>query len=381
MARYLTSFIEKDLKSKIVLLGGPRQVGKTSLALEILGLPHDAPKEHPAYFNWDIASDRPKVRELRLPAHEKLIVLDEIHKYARWRNLLKGLYDKYRASRQFLVTGSARLDHYRKGGDSLQGRHHFYRLHPYSLLELDSEAKASTLGGLLEYGGFPEPLFEASETHWRRWSLERNQLILRDDLKDLERVREVSLVEMLVDALPSRVGSPLSVQSLREDLEVAHDTVERWLTILENLYYCFRISPYGSPKIKAVKKEKKLYLWDWSVLKGDPGARFENLVACQLLKYCHFKQDTQGHLMDLRYVRDTEKREIDFVVLQDRKPLFAVECKVSEKSVNEFARYLRTRTSIPKFYQVHLGKADFGDAETDVRVLPFGRFCRELELP
>jgi predicted AAA+ superfamily ATPase len=204
--------------------------------------------------------------------------------------------------------------------------------------------------------------------------------VVGTDLRELERVHEVSLIELLLEALPDRVGSPLSLQSLREDLHVSHDSVRRWLGILENLYLCFRIAPYGAPKIRAVKKEQKLYLWDWSRL-ADPGARFENLVACQLLKYCHFVEDAEGHRMELRFLRDTDRREVDFVVLRDKRPEMAVECRTGERQVSPHARYFRERTAIRRFFQVHLGSRDHGDAESDVRVLPFRTFVAELAMP
>jgi predicted AAA+ superfamily ATPase len=96
--------------------------------------------------------------------------------------------------------------------------------------------------------------------------------VVGDDLRDLERVRELSLVEQLADMLPDRVGSPLSIKSLREDPEVDHKAAERWVSLLENLYVCFRIPPFGAKRIRAVKKEQKLYLWDWSTV-PDPGPR------------------------------------------------------------------------------------------------------------
>ncbi len=260
------------------------------------------------------------------------------------------------------------------------GRYHYFRLHPFSVPELQSYyADRFDLNRLLIFGGFPEPYFAESQRDLRRWQLERQARILQEDLRDLERVQEVSKMELLMDALPARVGSPLSLRALQEDLEVAHSTVARWLDILDNLYVSFRISPYGSPRIRAVKKEQKLYLWDWSVIE-DPGARFENFVASHLLKYCHFMQDTQGHKMELRYVRDTDKREVDFVVIQNKKPIFAVEAKVSDSDLSPHLRYFAERTPVPKFYQTHLGTACFGDPEREGRVLPFLRLCSELNL-
>jgi predicted AAA+ superfamily ATPase len=368
--------VREALKKKMVLVGGPRQVGKTTFALGFLG--KDADEKHPAYLNWDHPSVPPRLRRAELPAGEPLLLLDEIHKYARWRNLLKGIYDTERSRRKILVTGSARLDYYRKGGDSLAGRYRYFRLHPFSLRELSRSPSRSDLEALLKFGGFPEPLLARNEAEHRIWQRDRISRVVREDLRDLEHVREITLLEHLVDLLPSRVGSPLSIKSLREDLQIDHKTAERWLSILENMYVCFRLSPYGAPRVRAVKKERKLYLWDWSSVE-DIGPRFENLVASQLLKYCHWVEDTEGYSMDLRYLRDTDKREVDFVVLRDRKPLFAVECKSGEKAVGAAIRYFAERTSIPRFYQAHLGERCFSTGK--ITVLPFARLCEELELP
>jgi predicted AAA+ superfamily ATPase len=289
---------------------------------------------------------------------------------------VKGLFDTREPQQSFLVTGSARLDVYRRGGDSLHGRYHPYRLHPFSVTEVGGER--DQIDGLLRFGGFPEPFLRASERHWRRWQRERLDRIVRDDVRDLERIREISLIDLLVEALPARVGSPLSVKNLREDLEVAHDTVERWLTILENLYVCFRIPPLGAPKIRAVKKERKLYLWDGSAV-PEPGPRLENLVASHLMKLCHFREDTEGERMELRFLRDTDVREVDFVVLEGRKPRFAVEVKSGERSVGPALRYFKERVGIPRWYQVHLGTKDV--MVDGVRILPLATLCRELGVP
>lgn len=372
--RYLEFSIRQDLNEKMVFIGGPRQVGKTTLALQVAGL---SDKDHPAYRNWDDARTKSLLIKGELPDGNRLIVFDEIHKYARWRNYLKGLYDTRFPKTNFLVTGSARLDYYRKGGDSLVGRYHYFRLHPFSFPELGTAVNRDDLRQLLRLGGFPEPFLKGDETYWRRWQRERLSRVIYDDLRDLEHVREVSLIELLLDALPERVGSPLSIKNLRDQLDVAHDTVERWISILENLYVVFRIAPFGAPKIKAVKKEQKLYFWDWSQC-ADEGSRFENMVACHLLKHCHFIEDTTGHRMELRYLRDVEKREVDFVVLKDRVPEFAVECKSGERAVSPAIHYFRQRVRIPSFFQVHLGQKDYSPKEAaNVRVLPFAVFCKQ----
>lgn len=359
----------------MVFIGGPRQVGKTVFALEFLSPPDI---KHPAYLNWDDIQVRPSLMKGELPAGQPVIILDEIHKYARWRNLVKGFYDTRKTETAFIVTGSARLDHYRKGGDSLHGRYHYYRLHPFSLRELNANPSQTDVELLFRFGGFPEPLFRGEERFWRRWQRERTHRVIYDDIRDLERVKEISLLELLAEELPRRVGSPLSIKNLREVLDIAHETVDRWVRVFERMYYCFRIPPHGAPRIRAVKKEQKLYLWDWTAVQ-DRGARFENLVACQLLKYCHFMEDSEGYGMDLRFLRDTDKREVDFLVLKDGRPLFAVECKTGEKDISPALFYFKERVSIPTCYQVHTGTRNY--EKKGIRVLPFSTFCRELLMP
>lgn len=357
-------------------------MGKTTISLSLLGL--ESPIKGPlpnAYINWDIVPDKELLIKGYLPADEPIIILDEIHKYAHWRNLVKGFYDKYKSQTAFLITGSARLDYYAKGGDSLQGRYHYYRLHPLSLGEIDSTYNPKSLDPLLEFGGFPEPFIAQDKRTYRRWHRERISRVLHEDLRDLERVNEISLLEVLVDALPKRVGSPLSLNSLRENLHISHESITRWMNILENMYVGYSVSPYGSDKIRALKKEKKFYLWDWSVCQEN-GAKFENMVASQLLKFCHFKEDWDGYTMDLRYIRNREGKEVDFLVIQDGKPLFAVECKYKKTTLDPSINYFRNKLDeIPMFYQVHMKSDDDHLVDEKTRIMPFSKFCKELSLP
>ncbi len=366
ITRYIKKYIQKDLAKKMVFIGGPRQAGKTTLAKSFLTSKNQ-------YLTWDDLEDRNVIKDHKINSELKIVALDEIHKYARWRMLVKGLFDKYGDILKVLVTGSARLDHFRKGGDSLVGRYHYYRLHPLSLPEADQKYSRKTTLDLLKFSGFPEPFFEKNENEYRRWQRERLSRVVYQDISDLGTIKELSLIELLVDTLPSRVGSVLSIKSLKEDLEVSPNTVSRWIEILEHVYYCFRILSYGAPKIRAVKKSNKLYLWDWCQVENS-GARFENMVASHLLKYCHFLEDTEGHKMELRFLRDVDLREIDFVVIKNKKPLFAVECKTGEGHISKHLYYYRERTNIPKFYQVHLGNAEFVDG--NCHLLPFEKFCK-----
>ena len=376
--RYIKDGIEADLADRMVFIGGPRQVGKTTLALSLLTGQQD--ESSPAYLNWDVLADRENILAERVPSGQPRVIFDEIHKYANWRNLMKGLYDKNRSSVSFIVTGSARLDYYRKGGDSLQGRYHYYRLHPFTATEHDKAPNQGLVDRLLQFGGFPEPFLRGEARFHRRWLREHSARVLYEDLRDLENVREVSALELLLSHLPACVGSPLSVNSLGQLLQVSHESVERWLAIFERLYLCYRIPPLGAGRIRAVRKEKKLYFWDWSRVE-DRGVRFENMVAGHLLKYCHYLEDTEGHHMELRFIRDTDKREVDFVVLRDGSPEFAVECKSGDRRAAPACGYFRERTDIPRFYQVHLGSRDFGNAAANTRVLPFATFCGEVDIP
>lgn len=358
----MTGAVADDLCEKMVFVGGARQVGKTTLATDLLGRRFRSP----AYFNWDSRADRRSILDSRWPGDAELIILDEIHKHRGWKNLIKGEYDKLKNRYKFLVTGSARLDVVRRGGDSLQGRYHYYRLHPFSLPELagrgalpepfkeipiSETASRSEFEALLEFGGFPEPLFKQSDRFLRRWHNEKIERMFRDDIVSIEQVRDLGRMKLLSDMLPERVGSLFSTNAVREDLESGFKAVSHWLVVLESFYYHFRIRPFAHRWIRSIKKEPKLYLWDWSEV-PDPAARFENMIAGHLLKLCHFLYDRDGLRAELSFLRDVDKREVDFLVTVDRKPWFAVEAKLSEENVSTNLRYFLDKLKIPFVYQV-----------------------------
>jgi uncharacterized protein len=366
--RYLAPQVRADLARKMVFVAGPRQVGKTTLARSL-------PGAAAAYLSWDIAEHRERILRRQLPA-SKLWIFDEIHKYRSWRGLLKGLYDGRRPGQRILVTGSARLDLYRYGGDSLQGRYHLLRLHPFSAAELGLRS-AAELRDLLTLGGFPEPFLGGSEVEARRWAREYRNRLVREDVVSLERVQDLGNLELLALRLPELAGSPLSLNALREDLQVAHKTVASWLGILERLYAIFRLPPFGAPRIRAVKKEQKHYHLDWSLV-PDGAARFENLVAAHLLKWVHFEQDARGRDLELRYFRDTDGREVDLVVVEGRRPLLLVECKWADAEVDPSLRYLKARFPEAEAWQLSAtGRYDYVTPE-GIRVAPALRFLADL---
>ncbi|MBN2036734.1 MAG: DUF4143 domain-containing protein [Chitinispirillaceae bacterium] len=222
----------------------------------------------------------------------------------------------------------------------------------FSAAELKLKNRGQILD-LMTYGGFPEPCLLRDENETRRWSREYRTRLVRDDIRDLERVVDLGLMEQLSLRLPGLVGSPLSINALREDLQVSHSTVSHWLEILERLYFIFRLPPFGPPKIRAVKKEAKHYHYDWTLVQ-DRGARFENMVACHLLKWCHFIEDTQGRDMELRYFRDVDLHEVDFVVLENGKPQLFLECKTGDKDIGKGLAYLHERMPSVKAVQITL---------------------------
>jgi uncharacterized protein len=387
-ARTLERPIVADLVERMVFLAGPRQIGKTTAAGHIL-----AQHAAGAYFNWDNRDDRRDIRAARWPAGPALVVLDELHKWRGWKGWLKGEFDKHHDRLSFLVTGSARLDVYRRGGDSLQGRYRHYRLHPFSVAELAGRLPDATvvggelpiataseaseaLGDLLEYSGFPEPFFAQSARAHRRWQRDRVDRFFREDVRELDAVRDLSAIEALADLMTERVGSPLSLNALREDLEVSHRAVTHWVDVLDHLYHLVRVRPYDARQVRALRQMPKVYLWDWSLV-ASPGARFENMVGMHLLKFVHTLRDVHGFDAALHYLRDRAGREVDFLVTLARKPWFAVEAKVSDLTITPALRYFGTRLQIPYLYQVVLeGTRDF--VQDDVRCVPAAPFLAAL---
>lgn len=362
LERRIQREIERDLAEKMVLLSGPRQCGKTTLVRGI------ARAQKGNYLSWDDAGERRLIQTLGFDFDAPLWVFDELHKFRRWRGFLKGLYDTHHERQRILVTGSARLELYGRGGDSLQGRYFAHHLHPFTAAEVarrapvaldripelpESPVPADLLDGLLELGGFPEPFLSGSARQAARWRLGYAARLVQEEVRSLEQIRELERVELLYERLGAVAGGILSINSLREDLEVAFETVRSWLSILEKLDAIFRISPYGPPRIKAVKKEQKLYFWDWPRAESE-AARFENLLALHLVRLVDWARDVEGEKLELRYFRSRMGHEVDFVLLRRGKPWLIIEAKLSEQPLDSGVRYLLERVPVPFAFQVHL---------------------------
>ena len=342
MERYLQQDVKQALAEKIVLLTGPRQCGKTTLAKQL----------YPDfdYFNYDAMEDRLALREKSWDRSKSLVIFDELHKMKEWKRWIKGVYDKEGVKPQLLMTGSAKLDVYRKVGDSLAGRYFQYRLHPLDLKEVvqyDSVYDQAEIFKRLWYcGGFPEPFFKGSENYYKRWRRSHLDIILRQDLIDTQVVRDIRSIELLVQLLKQRVGAGVSYANLARDLERDINTVKRWLQLLENLYVIFRVTPFHKQIARALLKEPKYYFFDIAQVEGD-SARLENLVAVALLKELHFIEDTTGIAVELNYLRTKDGKELDFVICMDRKPTHLIEVKSADATAaTAFQHFLPMFSSV-----------------------------------
>lgn len=340
MKRRLELFLLKDLRKKMVLLSGPRQVGKTSLSQNLV--------KESEYYNFDVLQDRKILLNQEWTKKSELLIFDEIHKMKAWKTWLKGVYDAQKTTPPLLVTGSARLEVYRKGGDSLAGRYFGYRLHPFTVSELREQMPAEkVLKRLLEAGGFPEPFLAKNVSDVRRWRNSHLYTILREDLLSLEKIREISLMETLVLLLQDRVGSTVSYQSLAKDLQVSSHTVKHWLDILERLYIIYKVPPYSTQIARSLLKESKYYFYDVGCTQDPASARLENVVASALLSEIHFLEDTQGIQGKLFFLKNRDGLEVDFLVALNRKPALLVEVKWADEAFSKNLFHFKNQLKAP----------------------------------
>jgi predicted AAA+ superfamily ATPase len=359
----------------MVFLSGPRQVGKTTVAKQ---LGNSFAEE--CYFSWDnqlhreiiVKGQQAVATELgldRLTGNKPLCTFDELHKYQHWRDFLKGFFDQYENRTHVLVTGSASLETFRRGGDSLMGRYFPFSLHPVSVAECNNlnpvgvintqplNIDESQWDALWRFGGFPEPFLKANQRFYNRWRGLRTEQLFREDLRDLTRIQELGQVEMLAELLRTQVGQLTSYSYLAKNIRVSVDTIRRWINTLESLFYCFTIKPWHSNVARALRKEPKYYLWDWSQV-DDPGARAENLVACALLKAVHWWTETGEGNYGLHFIRDKQKREVDFLVSRDQQPWFLVEVKSSNKAnLSDSLEYFQQQVKASHAFQVAMDAA------------------------
>ncbi len=347
--RYIMSYVLEDLSKKMVFVGGPRQVGKTTLSKAILS--NDFPTGR--YLNWDFDEDRQDILQKKWSTDNRLLVFDELHKFPRWKTWIKGIYDVSHEFHHFLITGSARLDVYRRGGDSLLGRYHYWRLHPFTLDEIPKGiSEKDAFHRLMTVGGFPEPFHDGDERAARRWRRERLDRVLREDIRDLESVRSIQLLSVFLDMLRHRVGSMITLSNIASDLQISPKTAKVWLEVLERMYLVFSVRPFTRSLPRAVLKPPKVYFFNNGDVIGDDGAHFENLVAASLLKRLHFLEDYEGYRYELRYIRDKEGREVDFAIVKEGQLEELIEVKYSDENISRSLQYYAQRLKPKRATQI-----------------------------
>jgi len=319
LSRSIERSLAKDLDKKMILLSGPRQAGKTTLSRSL--------RQQASYLNFDNDEDRMKILKKNWSPDTDLLILDEIHKMHLWKRWLKGVWDQKPLHLRVMVTGSAKLDIAKKMGDSLAGRHFTYRLYPFDLAELKAANQSVPLVELFEYGNFPEPLLQKDRGFYGKWRKSHQDLIIRQDLISFESIRDVAAIETLLLLLRERVGSSLSYASLARDLQRDPTTIKRWLTLLENLYLIFKITPYSKNIARSILKEPKYYFYDAATPAGDNGQKLENLVAFSLLKKAHFLSDCLGRKATVHYLKSKDQVEVDFVFEVEGRPPELIEVK------------------------------------------------------
>ncbi len=360
MKRYLDQQIANDLNKKLVILTGPRQVGKTTLSRQLL-----TDKDSFQYLNWDISGDRRILQEGSWSQQVPLLIFDEIHKMPNWKIWLKGIADNRLAqisntniqAQKILITGSARMDTFRQSGESLAGRYFSWRLHPISVKELVDFRGMNAdqaLDHLLIRGGFPEPCLAETDSDANRWRQQYFTDLIREDILEFSRIQEVNTMRLFVEMLRDRVGSPLSLASLARDLSVTQPTLKKYLDILEALFIVFVIHPWHSNVARSLLKAPKVYFYDNAFVRGGPGIQFENAVASMLQKHVHFQEDSQGVSSSLHYIRTKDDVEVDFAISEDQALTHLIECKLSDSSLS--SALLRFSNQFPNAKAVQLVK-------------------------
>jgi len=374
MDRYLTAALLEELNNKILLLTGPRQCGKTTLSKML--------DPNYQYINYDLAEHRLLLKDKSWDREKSLVIFDELHKMDSWKAWLKGIYDVEGIPPSLLVTGSAKLTAFRKVGDSLAGRHFQYRLHPIDLKEAVAGTKLDVneiFNRLMAVGGFPEPFLKGTPRYYNRWKRSHIDLILKEDLLTLSAVRDLQSIETLIEMLRSRVGSPVSSNSLARDLQKSPNTIQHWLQLLEDLYVIFRVTPYHKNIARALLKEPKFYFYDNGMVQGDDGVKLENLVACALLKEAHRAQDVEGETVDLHYIRNKDGQEIDFLVTHDKKPYQLIEVKWRDSALSPHFKKFLAEDSL-KRVQVVGELAQSKSFQSGERIEPAKIFLANLSL-
>jgi predicted AAA+ superfamily ATPase len=362
MDRVQTDLIIKDLEKKMVLLTGPRQVGKTWIAKQIA-----ASRKNSVYLNYDSIEDRRIINDEAWLSQTELLILDELHKMPQWKNYLKGVYDTKPDSMKILVTGSARLEAFRQTGDSLAGRFYRHRLLPISPAEAKAAGVDTPLERFLERGGFPEPFLTEDGVEADRWRMQYIDGLIRTDILDFDKIHDFRAIQMVLELLRFKVGSPVSYKSIAEDVGIAPNTVKKYIHIFESLYIVFKVTPFSKNIARSILKEPKLYFFDTGLVNGDDGTRFENVVALCLLKHVYSKVDYQGRPYSLNYLRTKDRAEVDFCIVNGSDPELMIETKLSNPNPGKAIINFNKKYNIPGMQLVALLKREKVEKRIEIR--------------
>ncbi len=336
MERAVTSHVKQDLLTKIVFITGPRQAGKTTLAKSLM-TDFD-------YLNYDLAEHRSTLKKLSWDRKKSLVVFDELHKMFHWKRWLKGIFDTEGVDPAILVTGSAKLNTYKKVGDSMAGRYFQYRLHPLDIKEAKTLfTPEEAFERLWNCSGFPEPFLKGDSRYYKRWRRSHIDIILRQDLLDIHIVKDIQAIEDLIVLLQENVGSPISYANLARALKKDAKTIKRLLQLLEDLYIIFKVTPYSKHISRSLLKEPKYYFYDYVPLSKNNGIKLENMVAAALMKELHYIEDIYGAAGQLFFLKTKDGKEVDFLVVIDNKPYCMIEVKWADdaphKNFEHFTRF------------------------------------------
>lgn len=373
MQRAQKQAILRDLSKKMVLLAGPRQAGKTTLSKEIA-------KEFSSsvYLTYDRLEDRKIIEKEGWRSDIELLILDEIHKMPKWKNYLKGVYDTKPEKQKILVTGSARLEIFNRVGDSLAGRYFLHHLFPLSPAECKKVDVQATLDRFLERGGFPEPFLTPELVDANRWRNQYVDSLLRTDVLEFDTIHNINAIRMVFELLREKVGSPVSYNSIAEDVAISPNTVKKYIQILEALYIVFRVTPFSKNIARSLLKEPKIYFFDVGLVNSDAGAKFENLVAYCLLKHIYSKIDYQAENYSLKYLQTKDRQEVDFALIQDKQIKKIIEVKLSNQTIHPGLSYFHKKYDLPSVQIVKDLKRE--RVESGIEILDADSFLKGLEL-
>ena len=339
VTRIIQKSIEDGLfQGKVVIIYGPRQVGKTTLAKQIL----ENHKDEGLYLNCEILSVNqalatPEPEKLKsFFGNHKLIVLDEAQKVPNIGTILKVLVDTY-PELQIIATGSSSFELANQASEPLTGRVNRLILYPLSIQEISQftsrlEVEAR-IDALLRFGAYPEVFLLPEQKAIGRLNELASDYLYKDVLS-FERTKKSSLIINLLQLLALQLGNEVSYQELARSLGVSRLTIQKYIDILEQAFVVFTLRAFSRNLRKEISKSVKIYFYDLGIRNGliqnfnplnirnDVGALWENFLAIERIKKCAYAPIFANRF----FWRTYDQKEIDYIEEREGK-LFAYEFK------------------------------------------------------